>query len=425
MNKWHRTGTALVGVALAVGALAACGPGGGGGGVKGNTTIKICTDFPVSGAEASAGKPAENGVTLAIEQANSKKTISGYTLVPVHYDDVGASGKHDPDKGASNIRQAIGDALIAGCIGPFNSSVAQSEMPIANQAPLALISPSNTNPSLTKPSYGQTATYRPSGKVTYFRVCATDDKQGPAGADYLYNSLHLTKVYVIDDTETYGKGIADLFEQEFKKDGGTVLGRQGVDSKTTTDYKPILTAAAALHPDAIYFGGIDNTGGESIAIQMRQVPGLEKVILAGGDGLQTDDMRKTTGAAGVGTLVTVASVNPDKLPSAQQFISDFHKRFTDPAAYGAYSANGYDAGNIMIQAIKRAVDGGAANAKDSSDTDGAKTFRQAVIDQLAKTNYSGVTGTTTFDENGDTTNRFISIYKLGTSDWEFVDQLKV
>lgn len=404
--------------------LTACGGGSSGGGAKGSTTIKICTELPVSGADTSSGKPAENGATLAIEQANANKTIPGYTLVPVHYDDVGPSGTHDPTTGANNIRQAIGDALIAVCVGPFNSSVAKAEMPIANNAPLGLISPSNTGVVLTKPEGGQLATLRPTGKVTYFRVSTTDDKQGPAGADYLYKTAGAKNVFIIDDTETYGKGIADTFQAEWTTLGGKVAGRKGLD-KTTTDFKPVLTQAAAAHVDAIYYGGTDSDGGTLLRQQMVTVPGLEKTFYAGGDGLQTDSFKKTTGAAGVGTIVTVASVNADALPAAASFKSAFTARFSDPAAYGAYSANAYDATNIEIQAIKSALAGGAATPKDSSDSDGAKAFRQAVIDQIAKIDYTGVTGHTTFDANGDTTNRIISIYKLGASDWNFVTQLTV
>jgi branched-chain amino acid transport system substrate-binding protein len=413
--------------ALAVGVvawLAGCGTGSSSAGVKGNTTIKICTELPISGADESSGKPAENGATLAIEQAKANKTIPGYTLVAVHYDDVGPSGTHDGPTGANNIRQAIGDALIAACVGPFNSAVAQAEMPLANFGPLGLISPSNTSPTLTKPAYGALGTLRPTNKVTYFRVSTTDDKQGPANADYLFNTLKLKKAYIIDDTEVYGKGIADAFETEWKSLGGTSLGHVGLD-KTHTDFVPALTAAAAKNPDVIYYGGTDSDGGTLVRQQMVSVPGLANVVYAGGDGLQTDSFRATTGAAGLGTIATVASVNADQLSTAATFKAAFTALFPKPADYGAYSANSYDAANIEIQAIKRAIAAGAVNPRDSSDSDGAKLFRQAVIDQIAKIDYTGVTGHTTFDINGDTTNRYISIYKLGTDGWDFVTQLQV
>jgi branched-chain amino acid transport system substrate-binding protein len=422
MGKRYRVSAALIASALGAVVLVGCG---GSGGAKGNTTIKICSELPVSGADTSAGKPAENGVALAIKQANDNKAIAGYTFVHVPFDDVGAGGTHDPATGANNIRSAASDALVAGCVGPFNSSVALAEMPIANNAGLALISPSNTNQTLTKPEYGQLGTLRPTGKVTYFRVSTTDDLQGPAGADYFYKQANAKKVYVIDDTETYGKGIADTFSAEFQKDGGTVVGRKGLD-KTTKDFKPAITEAVTLGADSIYYGGTDGNGGTLCRVQMVTVPGAANLIFGGGDGLETDSFQSTTKQANaLGAVVTVASVNADKLASAADFKTAFTKQFPDPAAYGAYSANAYDATNIIIQSIKKALDGGAVTPKDGSDTDGAKTFRQAVIDQIAKIDYNGVTGETKFDANGDTTNKVISIYKSASDGWDFVTQFNV
>ena len=249
--------------------------------------------------------------------------------------------------------------------------------------------------------------------------------QGPAGADYFYKQAGARKVYIIDDTETYGKGIADTFATEFQKLGGTVVGHKGLD-KTTQDYKPAITEAVQLGADSIYFGGTDGDGGTKCRVQMVTVPGAANLPFGGGDGLETDSFLTTTAQANAsGAVVTVASVNADKLASAADFKTAFAKEYSDPAAYGAYSANAYDAANIMIQAIKKALDGGAVTPKDGSDLDGAKTFRQAVIDQIAKIDYNGVTGHTTFDSNGDTTNKVISIYKSGKTSWDFVAQFNV
>ncbi len=367
----------------------------------------------------------QNAVDLAVQQANENHTISGYTLVPVPYNDVGSSGSHDPATGANNITQAVADALISGCIGPANSIVAKAEMPIANQAPLALISPSTTNETITKPQYSQTSTLRPTGKVTYFRVVTTDDQQGIGGADYLYKQLNKRNAYIIDDgNQTYGKALADGFAQEWTKLGGVVAGRSQVGS-SATDCSSQLATAAAASVDTLYFGGYDYTGGTACRQQMTNYSGLRNAVYAGGDGLFTDSFRTSTGAAGVGSLSTVAGVNPDVLSSAQPFITAFKAKYSNPSDYGAYSASAYDATNILIQAIKRALVNGASNASGSSDAAGAKLFRQKVIDEIAKTNYSGAIGTTAFDANGDTTNRWISVYRLDSSDWQFVTQLTV
>src|SRR3989441_12198391 len=230
-RSWSRIFALTMGIPLLLAILAACGAGTTGGAgttpTSGSTTIKIASDLPVSGKDASSGKPAENGVHLAVDQANAKHVIPGYTLVFDPKDDVGPSGIHDPAVGAQNVTSLVGDALVAGVVGPFNSNVARAEMPITNQAPLAQISPANTNQCLTQEgaAVGCTGandlvpTVRPSGKVTYFRIATTDNHQGAVIADYLYQKKGYKTAYVFDDTETYGAGIANVFATEWAKDG--------------------------------------------------------------------------------------------------------------------------------------------------------------------------------------------------------------
>src|SRR6266567_682205 len=123
----------LMGMTLLLAILAACGSGTTSSGsaatpAAGSTTIKLATDLPVTGGDASIGKSTENGAHLAVDQANAKKVIPGYTLQFDPQDDVGVSGTHDPAKGANNVTALVGDALVAGIVGPFNSSVAIAEM---------------------------------------------------------------------------------------------------------------------------------------------------------------------------------------------------------------------------------------------------------------------------------------------------------
>ena len=422
--------TTLLGVTLLMGVLAACGTGTQTGTTSNSViTIKIATDLPVSGQDESSGKPAENGAHLAVDQANKNNFLPGYKFVFDPQDDVGASGTHDPSVGAKNVTSLIGDAEVAGVVGPFNSSVAQAEMPIANQAPLALISPANTNTCLTQtdPSTGCTGSnllvpkLRPSGKVTYFRIATTDTHQGGVGADFSYKTLGNKTAYVIDDTELYGVGLANNFVTEFKADGGTILGHDSIAS--TTDYSQELTKIAHLKPAEIYFAGLDSTGGINVAKQMATTPGLDKTPLVGGDGLQTSSFATAIGTKGVPVYSTVAAVDPTKLPSAASFIQQYDAVYGQ-SAFGAYSAGGYDCAEILLNAIKAAIQGGAKAPATSSDSDTAKTFRQAVIDQIAKADYNGVTGHQSFDANGDTTDKIVTVYQLadvsGTPGWKYV-----
>ncbi len=425
-KSWSRIFALTMGIPLLLALLAACGSGTTSGGssstpaATGSTTIKVATELPTTGKDGSSGKPAENGAHLAVDQANANHTIPGYTLVFVPKDDVGPSGLHDPTVGAANVTALASDALVAGIVGPFNSSVAKAEMPISNPVPLAQISPANTNPCLTKDTAASGCngandllpTLRPTGKVNYFRVATTDDHQGPAGADYLYKTLGTKKAYVIDDAETYGIGIANTFTQEWKTLGGTVLGRSSEPS-TTTSYVGLLTQIAAKSPDVIYFGGLDSTGGILIREQMLQVPGLQKVPFGGGDGLVTSSFSKSVSSSTGGSVYgTIATVDVSKAPGGSTFIQQYNSTY-GASNFGAYSAAAYDCMNILIQAIKTALANGAHTPQNSSDTTGATTFRTAVIAAIQGIHFSGVLGQQSFDANGDTTNRVITIYKLG------------
>jgi len=444
-RSWSRIFALAMGIPLLLGILAACGAGTTTTTTTpiGSTTIKVATDLPTSGKDAPSGKPTENGAALAVTQANANHTIPGYTLVFVPKDDVGAAGIHDPTVGAANVRALIGDALVAGYVGPFNSNVAKGEMPITNQAPLGNISPANTNPCLTKDATADSAdcsgsnnlisTLRPTGKVTYFRIATTDDHQGPAGADYLYKTLGYKTVYVIDDAETYGIGIANSFSREWQSDGGSVLGRSSEPS-TTTSYVSLLTSVATKHPDAIYFGGLNSTGGNLIRQQMLQVSGLTTTPLAGGDGVVTSDFASAVPAGKGGpTYGTVATIDVASIPAAANFIQQYNSTY-GAANFGAYSAAAYDAMTLLIQAIKTALANGAHTPQNSSDTAGAATFRQAVINAIQNIHFSGILGPQSFDSNGDTTNRVITIYKVGpnpanvpvsTPGWNPVSQVTV
>ena len=426
-KSWSRILALTMGIPLLLAILVACGTGTTGGSATpttaaGSTTIKVATDLPTSGKDTTNGKPTENGAALAVNQANANHAIPGYTLVFVPKDDVGPSGIHDPTVGAANVTALISDALVAGIVGPFNSNVGKAEIPITNQAPIAQISPANTNPCLTKDTAASGCngpndllpTLRPTGKVSYFRIATTDDHQGPAGADYLYKTKGYKKAYVIDDAETYGIGIANAFAQEWTKDGGSVLGRSS-EPGSTTSYVGLLTQIATKSPDVIYFGGLNSTGGDLIRQQMQQVPGLQNTPLAGGDGLVTSDMASAVPMGKGGPAFgTVATLDVVKSPGGSTFIQQYNSTY-GASNFGAYSAAGYDSMNILIQAIKTALANGAHTPQNSSDTAGAVAFRTAVISAIQHISFTGVLGHQSFDSNGDTTNKVITIYQVGVN----------
>jgi branched-chain amino acid transport system substrate-binding protein len=429
--------------------LAACGAGtsatgngGNGGSSSGPITIKIGTDFPVSGKDESSGKPAQNGVQIAIADANAQHLVPNVTFASAFNDDVGPTGSHDPAVGQKNINTMVGDPSVAGIIGPFNSSVAQAEMPLANKAPIALISPANTNDCLTQTTPAsecggandKISTYRPTGKVTYFRIATLDQFQGGSMADFGFKTKGYHKVYIVDDAETYGVGLANAFQAEVQKLGGTVLGHKS-EPATTTSYIGLLTGIAATHPDAIFFGGNDSTGGTPFRQQMLQVPGLKNTPLMGGDGMKTSSLARTIGYGNGGPVfASVATVDATggaaaSTSAAKTFFNTYNKEF-GASNISAYSASGYDCAMIIMQAVGNAIKNGAKPPTNANDTSAAKTFRQAVIDAIQHISYNGLTGQQSFDQNGDTTNRVITIYTISknvsTGDgWDVLSTVKV
>jgi branched-chain amino acid transport system substrate-binding protein len=411
--------------------LAACGAGTSSSGTSSGSsqqtyTIKIGSDFPTSGKDESSGKSTQNGAQLAVNDANSQHLVPNVTFVLDPKDDVGPSGSHDPAIGQKNIQDLIGDAQVAGIVGPFNSSVAQAEMPIANQAPIALVSPANTNDCLTQTTPETTCgnsqaaeaklkTYRPTGKVTYFRIATRDFYQGGALAHYSYQTKGYRKAYVVDDAETYGIGLADSFTAEWQKLGGTILGRKSQPS-TTTSFVGALTQIAATKPDVIFFGGDDSTGGILLRQQMLQVPALNNTPLVAGDGIKTSAFARTIGHTGGPVYTSVPTVDVTggakaTIAAAKTFLDKYAKTY-GLNNISAYSASTYDCAMIIMQAVKNAMASGAKPAVNSSDSSAASQFRQAVINDIQNINYDGLTGHQAFDKNGDTTSKIITIYTI-------------
>src|ERR1700730_398416 len=277
--------------------LTACGTSSSGG-TANKGTIKIGVDLPESGNETSNGLPTLNGVKFAVQETGS---IKGFTLVVENKDDA-VNGAHDPQKGVQNVRDLIADSAVLAMVGPFNSNVARAEIPVTNQAHLSQISPSNTNQCLTKPIYIPVSlgvpkditcpdaglptpeSLRPTTPNNYFRVATPDDLQGPAMADYAYDTLKLKNVAVASDNEVYGKGIADTFSQEFKHKGGSIATRQDFDTKSTNDFKPYFTTAKQKNADGVYFGGVD---ANKVCVARSQAKGILDTPFMGGDGIVT------------------------------------------------------------------------------------------------------------------------------------------
>jgi len=407
---------AVAGASLAM-VVGACGNSTG----AAPTAIKIAIELPLQGSEKAASQPIINGIRLAVKQAGGK--AGGYTItVPdsaIFDDALPSSGAHDPQTGANNMTKIVSDEQYMGVIGPLNSSVAKAQIPISNASGLLQCSPANTNPDLTKGAPAAAIRTKPNN---YVRVVTTDDIQGPAAALYIYNTLGKKSVYIIDDTETFGKGVADAFEKAFTGAGGKVV-KHDAAPKTTQDYVSIMTAAKALNPESIYFGGVTATGGARILLAAQQA-GLGDVPYVGPDGINDgsgetkDSFLNLAADAAKNSYSTLAGIGD--FPGKAQFDLDYKTEYGIDAT--GYAGTGYACAQVVIDAINR-----AGQTSPADMTAMREAVRKAGTDTAAK--YTTIVGDITFNADGDTSQKIVSIYSVdpaganGKGDWKFETQV--
>jgi branched-chain amino acid transport system substrate-binding protein len=403
--------------AMAVLAFSACNntPAASGGGDATKGTVNFGIELPQQGSEKAASDPIINGIKLAVEQAGG--TAGGYKVeIPqsVIKDDA-LNGAHDAQTGANNMSQLVAIEAVVGVIGPLNSNVGLAQIPISNAGGLAQCSPANTNPDLTKGDAAKQIRTKPNN---YVRVVTTDDVQGPAAAQYIYDTLGKKSVYIIDDTETFGKGVADTFEADFKARGGTVTKRDGAP-KTTQDYATIMTAAKAGNPEAIYFGGVTATGGARI-LKAAVAAGLGDVPYVGPDGIQDgsgdtpDSFLNLAGDDAKNSFATLAGIGT--FDQKAKFDADYKAKYGVDAT--GYAAQGFACAQILLDALGRA---------GASSPSGMAALREAVRVAMIDTThtYKTIQGDITFDANGDTSQKIVSIYSYDATakDWKFATQV--
>jgi len=362
--------------ALALG-LAGCG--------KKDETIKIGHAGPLTGPVAHLGKDNENGVRLALDEANAAGLSIGGKKVSFSMQS--EDDQADPKQGTI-VAQKLVDAKVVGVVGHLNSGTTIPASKIYHDAGIAQVSPSATN-----------VTYTHQGFKTAFRVMANDAQQGKVLGDYAVTKLGAKTVAIIDDRSAYGQGLADEFEKAAKAAGANIVTREftGTDK---TDFNAILTSIKGKNPDLIFYGGMDSQSGP----MMKQIKnlGLTSKFLTG-DGGQTAEFVKLAGEAGEGAYASSPGVPLEKMPGGKGFAEKYKAKFNiEIQLYAPYA---YDSMNVLLEAMKKA---------DSSDP--AK-----YLPALAGITYQGVTGNIAFDENGDIKGGSISLYQVKGGKWEYLE----
>jgi branched-chain amino acid transport system substrate-binding protein len=368
----------VVGVAAAAAlSLAGCG--------KKDEAVKIGHAGPLTGPVAHLGKDNENGVRLALDEANAAGiTVGGKKLAFALQSE---DDQADPKQGTI-VAQKLVDAKVVAVVGHLNSGTTIPASKLYHDAGIAQVSPSATN-----------VTYTHQGFKTAFRVMANDAQQGKVLGDYAVAKLGAKTVAIIDDRSAYGQGLADEFEKAAKAAGAEIVTREftGTDK---TDFNAILTSIKGKKPDLIFYGGMDSQAGP----MMKQIKnlGVESKFLTG-DGGQTTEFLKLSGDAGDGAFASSPGVPLDNMPGGKGFADKYKAKFNiDIQLYAPYA---YDAMNVILEAMKKA---------DSTEPG-------KYLPTLAGITYQGVTGNIAFDENGDIKGGSISLYQAKGGKWEYLE----
>jgi branched-chain amino acid transport system substrate-binding protein len=339
--------------------------------------VKIGHVAPVSGAQAHYGKDNENGARMAVEELNAKGvTIGGKK---VKFELVAEDDAADPKQGTA-AAQKLCDAKVNGVVGHLNSGTTIPASKVYNDCGIPHITPSATNPNLTKPGY-----------KTTFRMLANDNALGAGLALHAANNLKLKSVAIIDDRSAYGQGVAEVFKKTAMAKGIKIVDEQYTTDKAT-DFMAILTAIKSKNPDGIFFGGMDPQAGPMLR-QMEQL-GLTNVKYFGGDGICTDKIIELSGGAKtLGNVVCAeGGASLAKMPGGTAWKARYDAKY--PKQFQVYSPYTYDATNVLVQAM---VDAGSIDPK-------------VYLPKLAAVNYKGVTANIGFEKDGELKNPAMTLY---------------
>jgi branched-chain amino acid transport system substrate-binding protein len=349
--------------------LSACGTTGGESAQPEAGTSKACNlEFafmgPLTGDYANLGINAVNGAKLALDEYN--KQNADCKVVLREFDSQG-----DPEKATPLASEIVNDQKILGLVGPMFSGETNATGEIFNEAKLVTVTPSATNPDLSK-----------NGWDTFHRLLGTDEPQGAAAAKYIKETLAAKKVFVVDDASEYGKFLASKVEKDL---GDLVAGTDTIQQKQT-DFGPTVTKVKASDAEALWFGGYYAEAG-LLAKQLKA--GGWKGTFLSGDGVLDKGFIESAGAAANGAILTCPCA-----PADASFMEKY-KVISGGSEAGTYSTEGYDAMNIFLQAVA-----------------GGKSTREDMLASVNAYDAKGITKQIKFQENGELTEVAIYAYKI-------------
>ena len=362
--------------------------------VGGMTTYAIGVASPYTQGAVSIGQGIKRGAQLAIDTMNASDEAknAGIQFKMVEGDDMG-----DPKTAVTVANTLVSNSDLIGVVGHYNSGCSIPASKVYSDAGVVMVSPGSTNPDLTK-----------QGLPGIFRTCATDDLQGPAAADFA-KELGFKTAAVVDDSTPYGEGLAAFFTDAFESGGGEIVLAEKTQDKDS-DFNALVTKIKAANPDIVFYSGMAEPAGALFGKQLHEV-GVTAPVM-GGDGMQDAAYIKLGGSAVEGDYGTNVGYPIDKLPAGQKFVEDYAAKFTEDI--GAFDAYAYDAAFAVMKAAIKASDNGAVKLTSPAG-------REALLAALENIKFDGVTGEISFDANGDTNNKVISLYRVENGVWIYVD----
>lgn len=326
--------------------------------------IKIGAILPLTGSGAKYGQSAKNGIELALEEINESGGING-NIIKVIYED----SKLEPKEGISAIRKFLTIEKVPAIIGAMASSVTLAIAPIAEENKIVLLSPTSSSADITD-----------AGDYI-FRNTYSDIYEGGRMASYVYVHKKYHRVGILHINNDFGVGLSRNFTERFEELGGKVVITESYE-QDATDFRSQLSKVEQTNPDAIYLVGYSEMG--TILRQAKELrietPFFSCILF------EDPKILETAGEAADGVFYAFPAYNPD---SGSEHISKFVQAFEKK--YGKkpniYAASSYDSMKILAKAMEQ---GGFSS-------NGIKEALYSIKD------FQGVTGKTSFDQNGDVT----------------------
>jgi branched-chain amino acid transport system substrate-binding protein len=408
------TGSGIVLVLTVV--FAACGgddDSTSGTGENGKKTLTVYSSLPLQGAQRPQTTDLVKGVKLALEQAGGK--AGDFAVKYESLDDSTAqAGAWTPEATQANARKAAQDDSTALYIGEFNSGASAVSIPILNEAGVPQISPANTAVGLTSDEPGATPgepeKYYPAQTRTYTRIVPKDTIQAAALAAVMKKD-GCTKVFMTNDKEVYGAGLAKNVQLAADPQGLDIVSNEAID-KNAPNYRSLADKATETGADCFIYTGI--TANNAVQLYKDFAAAMPDAKLYGPDGVAEAgffDPKEGGIPANVASRVkvTVATLSPDQYPpEGQEFFDSFRSKYDEPNP-NPYAIYGYEAMRLALDAIARSQTG------DKAD------IVKALFDTKDR---ESVLGTYSIDENGDTTLTDYGVYTINGGELQFDSTIK-